>query len=327
VIRELSIRGIPFKTVFTGQHKELFEDVKDLIPNPDYKLEIMKKNQTLTEIMSNLSSGFGKVLLNEKPDLLIVQGDTSTVAITALMAFYEKIFIGHVEAGLRTYDLSSPFPEEGNRQIVSRIAKFNWAPTQNAANQLMKENAKNIIVTGNTVIDACVKFNFPVSYEEKVLVTLHRRENFGTPMKKIFTELNQLAKENPNLEFIFPLHPNPNVQKLKSLLQYVNVIAPLGYSEIIKLLSKVKFVISDSGGIQEECAAFKKKVLVCRNTTERPEGIDAGFAKLVHTDIMKNFNWANDNPIWIGENPFGDGNASKKIISSIVEFLSSYEKN
>ena len=156
-----------------------------------------------------------------------------------------------------------------------------------------------------------------MSYDDKILITLHRRENFGEPMEKIFYEIETLAMEHHELEFIFPMHPNPNVQKLKPILKHVNVIDPLGYSEMMKLLSKVKFVISDSGGIQEECAAFKKKVLVCRNTTERPEGIDAGFAKLIHTDIINNFHWANESPYWSGKNPYGNGDASKKIIDSL----------
>ena len=317
VIRELSKRKILFKTVFTGQHKELYEDVKELVPEPDFHLSIMKENQSLNNIMTGISSSFSEILKDVSPDLLIVQGDTSTVAISALIAFYEKIPVGHVEAGLRTYDLSSPFPEEGNRQLVARLAKYNWAPTELAAEQLKKENVDNIIVTGNTVIDVCVNFNYPVSYDDKILITLHRRENFGKPMEKIFEEIETLAMEHHELEFIFPMHPNPNVQKLKPILKHVNVIDPLGYSEMMKLLSKVKFVISDSGGVQEECAAFKKKVLVCRDTTERPEGVDLGFAKLVHTNIIDNFNWANQSPIWFGENPYGNGDASEKIVKSL----------
>ena len=317
VIRELRKVGIPFKTVFTGQHKELYDDVKDLVPEPDFQLAIMKENQTLTDILSSISLRFGEILRSENPDLLIVQGDTSTVAVSALIAFYEKVPVGHVEAGLRTYDLTSPFPEEGNRQLVSRIASYNWAPTEWAADNLRNEMVGNVTVTGNTVIDACKNFNYPISYENKVLITLHRRENFGDPMEKIFSEIDLLAKEYSHLEFIFPMHPNPNVQKLRPILKNVNIIDPLGYSEMMQLLSKVKFVISDSGGVQEECAAFRKKVLVCRNTTERPEGLDAGFAKLVHTNIIEHFNWANKSPKWSGENPYGNGNASKIIIDSL----------
>ena len=313
-------RDIPFKTIFTGQHRELYKDVKDLVPTPDYHLSIMEKNQTLTDILSKISLTFGEILNKESPDLLIVQGDTSTVAVTSLIAFYEKIPVGHVEAGLRTYNLGSPFPEEGNRQIVSRFAQYNWAPTEWAANNLKNEMVGNIFVTGNTVIDSCLNFNFPITYNNKILVTLHRRENFGAKMTKLFTELECLAKKHPKLEFIFPMHPNPNVQKLRPILKNVNIINPLGYSDMMELLSQVKFVISDSGGIQEECAAFGKKVLVCRDTTERPEGIEAGFAKLIDTNIIQNFEWANKNPKWKGKNPYGIGNASKVIIDSILNY-------
>ena len=313
-------RDIPFKTIFTGQHRELYEDVKDLVPTPDYHLSIMEKNQTLTDILSKISLTFGEILNKESPDLLIVQGDTSTVAVTSLIAFYEKIPVGHVEAGLRTYNLGSPFPEEGNRQIVSRFAQYNWAPTEWAANNLKNEMVGNIFVTGNTVIDSCLNFNFPITYNNKILVTLHRRENFGAKMTKLFTELECLAKKHPKLEFIFPMHPNPNVQKLRPILKNINIINPLGYSDMMELLSQVKFVISDSGGIQEECAAFGKKVLVCRDTTERPEGIEAGFAKLIDTNIIQNFEWANKNPKWEGKNPYGIGNASKIIIDSILNY-------
>ena len=295
--------------------------MRSLVPNPDYNLNVMTHDQTLTQILSSISLKFGEILNIEKPDLLIVQGDTTTVAVCALIAYYEQIPIGHVEAGLRTFNLNSPFPEEGNRQIVSRISNFNWAPTKLAADQLKKENVQNIFITGNTVIDACNNYNYKIKYEDEVLITLHRRENFGENLKKIFTQINNLAKKYPKLNFIFPMHPNPNVQKLKYLLDNVNVIEPLSYKDLIELLSRVKFVISDSGGIQEECAAFKKKILVCRDTTERPEGIDAGFAKIVGTDVMNNFNWAYNDYKWDGTNPYGNGNASQKIVDSIIDKL------
>jgi len=318
VIRELENRNILYKTIFIGQHRELYEDVKNLVPVPDYSLNIMKQNQSLTDILYHTSSGLSKLLLDEKPNLLIVQGDTTTVVICALIAFYNRISVGHIEAGLRTYDLSSPYPEEGNRQIVSRIADYNWAPTTLAEKQLMEEKVQNIILTGNTIVEACSNFNYSINYNNQILITLHRRENFGKKMEKIFKEIETLAIKHPELEFIFPMHPNPNVQILKPILKHVNVIKPLGYSEMIKLLSKVKFVISDSGGIQEECASYRKKVLVCRNTTERPEGIDAGFAKLVDTDVIHHFSWANNSPQWSGKNPYGKGDASKKIVDSII---------
>ena len=296
----------------------MYEDVRDLVPSPDFSLNIMQENQSLTDIFSRISSEFSTLLTRNTPDLLIVQGDTSTVAICALTAFYQKIPVGHVEAGLRTYDLSNPFPEEGNRQIVSRIASYNWAPTKLAVKQLNEEKVQNIILTGNTIVDACTNFNYSISYNNQILITLHRRENFGEKMEKLFKEIEALAIKYPEIEFIFPMHPNPNVQCLKPILKHINVIEPLGYAEMIKLLSNVKFVISDSGGIQEECASFRKKILVCRNTTERPEGLNAGFARLVDTDVKRHFAWANDSPKWSGNNPYGNGNSSKKIVDSII---------
>jgi len=325
VIKELRHRGLPFKVVFTGQHRELYEDVSDLVPMPDYNLDIMKTNQALNDVVSGIIQGMDKILVEEKPDLIIVQGDTSTVLAASIAAFNRGVKVGHVEAGLRTHDLSSPFPEEANRQLVSRIASFNWAPTDLAAENLKNEGLENIYMTGNTVIDACLGFNFEVAYENKILITLHRRENFGEPMKSMFIQLEQLAEEHPELEFIFAMHPNPNVQSLRHLLKKVKVVAPFGYKEMVHLLSKVRFVISDSGGIQEECAAFGKKVLVCRNTSERMESVYAGFAKLVHVDIINNFDWANNDPHWSGVNPYGLGNASEKIVDSIEAHL--YKQN
>lgn len=318
IISEFQKRGIKFKTIFTGQHKELFEDVKFLIPEPDFRLDIMKKKQTLNDILSAISIKLPEIFELISPDLLIVQGDTTTVLSSAMVAFNQGIKIGHVEAGLRTYDISNPFPEEGNRQLVSRISNFNWAPTKESCTNLEKEGIKNYNQVGNTVIDTCSSFNFNITYGNKVLITLHRRENFGKPLKKMITEIEHLATQNPDLEFIFPMHPNPNVQQYKDILKTVTVIAPLSYPEMVKLISEVKFVISDSGGIQEECAAFKKKILVCRKNTERPEGIDAGFAKLVYDDIISNFAWANENPKWDGQNPYGDGSTSKKITDDII---------
>ena len=318
VMGELTERDVPFQTLFTGQHNELFEDVADLIPKPDIDLGIMEAEQSPADVFGRISSGIAPILRQKKPGLVIVQGDTTTAAAVALAAFYEEIPVGHVEAGLRTYDPKAPFPEEINRQVISRVAHLNWAPTETAAGNLRNEGVRNVSVTGNTVVDICSRFDLPISYGKKVLVTLHRRENFGNRMETMFRQLDKLAVEHGDLEFIFPMHPNPNVQKLKGILKHVNVIDPLGYAEMMKLLSRVKFAISDSGGIQEECAAFGKKVLVCRNTTERPEGIEAGFAKLVGTEVKSHFNWANDDSRWSGENPYGKGDAAQKIIDTLI---------
>ena len=202
IIKELQNRKMNFKTVFTGQHTDLFEDVKDLIPEPDYNLSIMKYDQDSNNILENISIIFSRIFKEENADLVIVQGDTSTVLACSLNAFYQNIDIGHVEAGLRSFNLSSPFPEEGNRQIVSRIATFNWAPTDEAKKNLEREGISNIILTGNTIVDICNQFNYNIEYKNKILITIHRRENFGKNIIKIFNEINQLAKKY-NIDICF----------------------------------------------------------------------------------------------------------------------------
>ena len=321
IINLLIEKKIQYKLVFTAQHTSLYEDVKHLIPIPDYNFKIDDKKHSLSEKLSLIISKSGELIEKLTPKLIIVQGDTLSSLGPSISAFYNKISVGHVEAGLRTYNQNSPFPEELHRQIISKTSRFNWAPTFNAKKNLEKEGVENILVTGNTIIDASSCFNFPITYEDKILITIHRRENFGDSIIKIFKDLNKLAKKFKNLEFIFPLHPNPKVVKNKDLLDNINIINPLKYEEFLKLLSKVKFVISDSGGIQEECAFFRKKILICRNETERIEGIDCGLSKLVGNKINENFSWANNNPQWNGNNPYGDGKASERIVDDINRYI------
>lgn len=321
LLKLLSERNLSFATLLTGQHEDLFEDVASLIPRPDIRLNTMKSRQSPSGVMRRIMAEIPENFDRLEPGIVIVQGDTTTAVAVALSSFYHNFPVGHVEAGLRTYDLTSPFPEELNRQLISRIAQLNWAPTEKARQNLEAEGCRGILVTGNTVVDACLKSGFPIQYENKVLVTLHRRENFGDPMEKMFKQINRLAVDNPMLEFIFPMHPNPEVMRHRKFLKSVKVIEPLSHKDLLKLLSEVRFVISDSGGIQEECASFKKKVLVCRRTTERPEGVDAGFARTVGTDIEGSFHWANNSPKWTGQNPYGDGKASVRIAASIEDFL------
>ncbi|MEM1121830.1 MAG: UDP-N-acetylglucosamine 2-epimerase (non-hydrolyzing), partial [Bacteroidota bacterium] len=240
VIKALRTKSIPHKTIFTGQHKELFNDVKSLVPSPDYSLDVMKANQTSNHVISTILVKLQAIIFSEKPRLVIVQGDTSTVLAAALCSFNSGIAVGHVEAGLRTYNIDSPFPEEANRQLVARIATFNWAPTQIAADNLIKEGVKNVLVTGNTVIDTCLGFNFETKYSNKILITLHRRENHGERMISMFKQLNKLAVDNPSLEFIFPMHPNPNVQKHKNLLEHVKVIPPLNEQAKLNLTGNAR---------------------------------------------------------------------------------------
>lgn len=321
IIKLLIENKIQHKLVFTGQHSSLYEDVKHLIPVPDYNFKIDYKKQSLSEKLSLIISKSSDLIEKLNPKLIIIQGDTLSALGASISAFYNKIPVGHVEAGLRTYNSNSPYPEEFNRQIISKTSRFNWAPTIIAKKNLEKEGVDNILVTGNTIIDASSIFNFPITYEDKILITIHRRENFGKSIIKIFKDLNKLSKKYKNLDFILPIHPNPEVGKHKNYLDNINVINPLRYEEFLKLLSKVRFVISDSGGIQEECAVFKKKILICRNETERTEGIDCGLSKLIGNKIIENFSWAYENPKWNGNNPYGDGKASERIVYDIKRYL------
>lgn len=324
IIKELEKRKIEFKTLFTGQHLELMKQFSHLVPTPDFYIKnSFKKKQTLASLTSSLIKEAGEILNKNAFDCIIVQGDTQSTFSVGLAAYYSRIKIAHIEAGLRTYDLQSPFPEEANRTMLSKIADFNFAPTKDSFDNLAKEGIKNIYQVGNTVIDACKYFDLPITYENSVLVTIHRRENFGKKIKKIFNELNTLAKKLENINFIFPMHPNPNVQKHKDLLteNNINIIDPLGYEEFLKLIASCRFIITDSGGIQEEACCFKKKVLVARNNTERPEGVSSGLSKIVGTDLLKNYLWAHEDPSYTGEQIYGDGKSAEKIVDILLEKL------
>ena len=308
IIDEMRKNGLPFKTLFTGQHKNLVPNGSDFILLDNYndgnRLDSIIKN-CLTipeEYLKDITS-------------ILVQGDTTSVVGLSLVALHRKIKLIHLEAGLRTYDYENPYPEENNRRIVSSIATIHLCPTINNAKNLKKEKVLgDIYVVGNTVLDNLSQYKNSCEYTNKVLVTLHRRENHAE-IDKWFTEINELAKENPELEFILPIHPNENVQKHKNLLTNVNVINPLSHEELIKILVKTKLVITDSGGIQEECSFFNKKCLVCRKITERPESIgitsfmveDYGKLKDIVYFHLKNF-------IINFKSPYGDGNSAKKIV-------------
>jgi len=321
VLQELADRNIPYKTVFTGQHKDLYADVATLIPEPDFQLVTGTGSRSLCQLSEHIFAALPAVFAKVKPSICLVHGDTTTAAIGALAASYSGISVGHVEAGLRTYDIAQPYPEELNRQIIARLTLFNWAPTRRAEENLKNEGVAHVICTGNTIVDMCSRYRFVCEYGNTILITLHRRENFGKPLERLCRELNQLAKEHPELQFVFPMHPNPNVQKMREYLSDVLLIAPLPYLELLSLLARCRCVITDSGGIQEECAFYRKKVLVCRQKTERPEGVEAGFVRLVGEDVRSNFNWASDNPFWEGPNPYGDGNARIRIVNDIQDFL------
>ncbi len=340
----------------TAQHREMLDQVLDVFEiTPDYDLNIMKTRQDLYDVTANVLLGMREVLEEFNPDIVLVHGDTTTTSATSLASFYQKIAVGHVEAGLRTGDIYSPWPEEVNREITGVLATYHFAPTVTSQNNLIKENKNpdNIIVTGNTVIDALfwaldkIKKNsllqekvitqisnsgYSIKKDRKfILVTGHRRENFGQGFINICKALKKLAIDNPTIDIVYPLHLNPNVQnpvnELLSDISNVYLINPLQYESFIYLMNLSYFIITDSGGVQEEAPSLAKPVLVMRNTTERPEAIDAGTVKLVGTNPAKIISEAQlllNNPIEYeimtqADNPYGDGNASIKIIKFLLE--------
>jgi UDP-N-acetylglucosamine 2-epimerase (non-hydrolysing) len=345
ILKMQAQNGIELTLINTGQHREMVGEIEKLFGiTPDYSLDIMQHNQTLTDILQNVARTVEPVLKTVNPDIVLLQGDTSTVATVGTICFYNKIPVGHVEAGLRSYNLDEPFPEEFNRRIISIMAKFNFAPTLQSAENLLKEGvaADKIIVTGNTVVDMVELAKMKLIHTgnqhngkspKKILITAHRRENHGEGILNICAAVKQMNRDFPDLHFIWPVHPNPNVksviyQELEGLNNVV-LSAPLNYMELIKALDESFLVWSDSGGIQEECPSFRKPVLILRNVTERPEVVTSGFGELVGTDtgliVRKSSTLLSDPKVYesmtTGTNPFGDGTASLKIISTIVEYF------
>ena len=354
VILELNKNTNQFKTsiCFTGQHESMFIDAfASFGLKPDVILNVMSPNQSLIQLTNKLITLTDKYYSDFDPDIVLVHGDTNTAMASSLAAFYKKIPIGHVEAGLRTYDQFSPFPEEFNRRAIALNAAYHYAPTKLARNNLLKEgiNKKNIILTGNTVIDALMiirdsilsdknkfsllkerflnLFGFDVTKEKYILITAHRRENYSG-IKDICISIKQLAFNNPKVKFIFPVHLNPKIKDIvyEGLSNYKNVflIKPLPYKEFIFLMNFTNFILTDSGGIQEEAPAFGKKILVMRDRSERPEAIEAGTAKLVSTNPKIIVKEAQDlldevinNDLLITKNPYGDGKAAHKIINHL----------
>lgn len=358
LVKEFQKDTINFETkvCVTAQHREMLDQVLDLFDiTPDYDLNLMKPGQDLYDITTNVLLGMKDVLNDFKPDVVLVHGDTTTTSATSLAAFYQQVKIGHVEAGLRTGDLLSPWPEEANRQITGVLANYHFAPTVTSENNLLKEHkdSKNIIVTGNTVIDALFlalekiqnnkeqetqiinqlsKLNYNLVYDKRIiLVTGHRRENHGQGFINICRALRELAVNNPELDIVYPVHLNPNVQKpVKELLSDIDnvyLIEPLQYEQFIYLMDKSYFIITDSGGVQEEAPSLGKPVLVMRDTTERPEALEAGTVKLVGTDIKLIVKEAtkliNEKESYErmskAHNPYGDGNACSKIVKFLKE--------
>lgn len=321
----------------TGQHRQMLDMVLEAFDvTPEYDLSIMKDKQTLFDVTTNILNRIKEVLEKEKPDVVLVHGDTSTTFVTALACFYLQIPVGHVEAGLRTYNIYSPYPEEFNRQAVSIISKFNFAPTELSKQNLLKEgkNPDSIYVTGNTAIDA-LKTTVRADYTHPelewamgsrlIMITAHRRENLGEPMRHMFKAIRRVMDEHPDVKAIYPIHMNPVVREIADEFlggdDRIHIIEPLDVLDFHNFLSRSYLILTDSGGIQEEAPSLGKPVLVMRDTTERPEGIVAGTLKLVGTEeetIYKEFSrLLSDNTEYEAmskaSNPYGDGHACEKI--------------
>jgi UDP-N-acetylglucosamine 2-epimerase len=315
LIDEMEKENIPFKILFTGQHKTISNGIFDYyLTGLDYG-----KNR-LDNIIINCMN-IPDEFLNDITHIL-VQGDTTSVTGLALSALHRQIPVIHLEAGLRTYDTENPYPEENNRRIVSTIAKVHLCPTElNRKNLESEHTLGDIYVVGNTVLDNLIHYKDKCEYTDKVLVTLHRRENHDQ-IDLWFNEINKLAKENPELEFILPIHPNPNVLKHKDILTNVTVIEPMTHSNLLELLVKTKIVITDSGGLQEECSFFNKKCLVCRKITERPESIGlSSYMVIEPSDLKPSFDSQIKEYIIDVESPYGNGSSSKKIIEIFKKIL------
>lgn len=326
----------------SGQHRQMLAQVlKAFSVIPDYDLSIMKEKQTLFDVTTGILEKIKSVLESEKPDVVLVHGDTSTTFVTALACFYLQIPVGHVEAGLRTYNIYSPYPEEFNRQAVGIIAKYNFAPTELAKNNLIKEgkNEKSIFVTGNTAIDA-LKTTVRKDYfhpelewasgSRLIMLTAHRRENLGEPMRNMFKAIKRIVDENEDLKVIYPIHMNPAVRSAAAEIfgddERIHIIEPLDVLDFHNFLSRSYLILTDSGGIQEEAPSLGKPVLVMRDTTERPEGIAAGTLKLVGTNeetIYNEFKLLLDNEeaynsMSKASNPYGDGHACERIADILI---------
>lgn len=346
LVNELKTRN-NIKTVVcvTGQHRQMLDQILEAFcVEPDYDLSIMKDKQTLFDVTVNILTRIKYVLETEKPDIVLVHGDTSTAFVTALASFYLQIPVGHVEAGLRTYNIYSPFPEEFNRQAIDIVSQYNFAPTEYSKKNLLKEGKKpeTIYVTGNTVIDALkttVKDDYThpeldwATGSRLIMITAHRRENLGEPIKHMFQAIKRVIDEHQDVKAIYPIHLNPVIRdtanKILGNNDRIRIIEPLEVLDFHNFLNRSYMILTDSGGIQEEAPGLGKPVLVMRDTTERPEGIEAGTLKLVGTKeevIYQNFKKLLENPdeytkMSNANNPYGDGFASKRIADVLEKIL------
>ena len=343
LVNELKTREVQTVVCVTGQHRQMLDQVLEAFHVvPDYDLSIMKDRQTLFDITTNILNRIREVLEAEKPDVVLVHGDTSTTFVTALACFYLQILVGHVEAGLRTYNIYSPYPEEFNREAVSIIAKYNFAPTELSKNNLLREgkNSESIYVTGNTVIDA-LKTTVRDDYSHPeidwaagsrlILITAHRRENLGEPMHHMFRAIRRVLEEHADVKALYPIHMNPVVRKAAEEelgdCDRIHIIEPLDVLDCHNIMARSYLILTDSGGIQEEAPSLGKPVLVMRDTTERPEGVDAGTLKLVGTSeevIYQEFTRLLDDDneyqaMAHAVNPYGDGFACKRIADILCD--------
>lgn len=354
VVLELQKHADRIQTIVavTAQHRQMLDQVLDLFQiTPDYDLDIMSQGQTLYDITTKSLMGLKDVLAKEKPDLVLVHGDTTTTFAGALASYYQQVPVGHVEAGLRTGDIYSPFPEEMNRKLTGAIAAIHFAPTATAKANLLKENVNpsHIYVTGNTVIDALMTtvagdYDFGDDLKDVdfhnhrvILLTTHRRENLGEPMRHIYKALRRIIEEIPDTEIVFPVHRNPLVRKVVEEelagVDRIHLIDPMEYEPFANLMSLSSLVLTDSGGIQEEAPSLGKPVLVLRNTTERPEAVEAGTVRLIGTD--KDVVYAETKRLLTDQaaydamsnavNPYGDGKASQRIVQAILHVFAGEE--
>jgi UDP-N-acetylglucosamine 2-epimerase (non-hydrolysing) len=324
------------KILATAQHREMLDQVLAFFGlAPDFDLNIMKPNQSLSELTGRLMLALDEIIVSERPDVVLVQGDTTTVMTVALACFYRQVPVGHVEAGLRTWDMHYPFPEEANRVITGKLARWHFAPTLGSRANLLRDGIPDaqIYVTGNTVIDALlmtaskeIAIGVPMDTNKRlVLVTSHRRENFGSPFQNICRALSDLANRNPDIQILFPVHPNPNIKevayRMLGAVPNITLCSPLDYAPFIAAMKKAYMIISDSGGVQEEAPALGKPTLVLRDETERPEAVELGVVKLVGTDYGQILREAqillDDADVYAsmakGKSPYGDGQAAERI--------------
>ncbi len=341
----LALKNEPWaevRVLATAQHRHMLDQVLNFFGiTPDVDLDIMRPNQALTTLTARLLLELDRVLLEERPDAVLVQGDTTTVMAVALACFYHRIPIGHVEAGLRTWDMQNPFPEEANRVIAGKLAHWHFAPTESSKANLLREGVpeSEILVTGNTVIDALLMtasrdLELGIDLDDSkrlILVTSHRRENFGQPFRNICTALRTLAERNPDVELLYPVHPNPNVKDVAHEMlgdcPNVRLVAPLDYAPFVAAMKRAYIVISDSGGVQEEAPALGKPVLVLRDETERPEAVEEGVVKLVGPNteriVAEAQRLLDDENAYRemarGISPYGDGKGAQRIVTALRE--------